>query len=215
MNASVGQIVQQLHTVITAADQAAVQAARAGTDALIAHTAYTKVGQGSNHPKLHQAVADARTAADKLGKVARLLADAADAFTDYVNAIAPGTAIARKALPTSTVSGEQLLDDTERRASRAAAAWRRQITKADDGQDSISSTEDAARNILRGYKKMPDAPGSGTSNTQLPVWKPADRPHVDNPITAVAMATAAMAVAVRGLWNTMKKRRERKDKDGD
>src|SRR5262249_48394915 len=111
---------------------------------------------------------EARTASEKLGKVARLLGEAGNALTNYINTIAPGTAPRRKALPSSVLTGEQLVEDTERRADTQQrnidSFLRRQVKKADDLQD---TGKNVGENVQRGLEilRNPSRPSGASSQT--------------------------------------------------
>jgi hypothetical protein len=202
------EVLGQLRNLLGMIDEAAAQALHAQADAQEAHASYHEAAIGSRHPQLARAVVDSRTAGEKAGKTARLLAEAANAFADYIEMIAPGTVPSRRAEPGAMPGGEALLDQAEDRARRADAFWSKQVKKADDGQDSLENAEKGARAFFTHQKKMPDAPGATGTSTGTPVVaQQNDGTQVDNPIAAVAMAVAAAAVAVKAFSNHKKKRR--------
>jgi ABC-type transporter Mla subunit MlaD len=215
MTASIGDVVAQLRATIDALDEAAVQARRAGTDANNAATSYANIGQDITNPAIRNATTNARTAAEKLDKISRLLAEAANAYTTYANDIAPGSAPTRQALDGAEPSGPQLVEETQNRARRAESFLRKNVRKADDVQDSLTNTEKGTKAAFKHFKHTASGPHGGTSTSTV---KPIPRmqssnPHVDNPVTAAIMATGAIAVATRALWNHHKKRKEPRSDD--
>lgn len=217
MSTSIGDIAAQLADAINRIDRAAVLALRAQADADQAAALYSEAATGTNHPKIRQAVTDAKEGSDKAAKVGRLLAEAANAFTDYLNTIAPGIAPARQSSPGSGLTGEQLVTDAEKRSGRFEAAFRKQLRKADDAEDAIKKTEDAGRAAYKHFKHHPPDPGSASAGSATPPQpSQPDRPELDNPITAIVMATGVMVVAGKAAWNHAKKQHERSEEhDGD
>jgi hypothetical protein len=145
MSAGVGDIAAQLQDAIERIDKAVVLVMRAKVDANQATTLYSEAATGTNHPKIRQAITDAKEGSDKAAKVGRLLAEAANAFTDYLNTIAPGSAPSRDASGQSGLTGEQLAEDAEKRSGRFEAGFRKQLRMADDTEDAIKKTEDAGK----------------------------------------------------------------------
>jgi len=213
--ASIGDVVAQLNAVIADADRGAIAAARAEVDARAAHEKFAHVAQGSNDPALRRAVAESQIAADKLAKLVRHLSAAADAFTAYVNTIAPGSAPAR---PSATApTGDYIVKDAERRTSKADAAWRTHVRKADDIADSLKKTESTATSAFKYATRKFDPPSTASTKAMpgMPQVRPLESPQIENPITAMVMATAALAVAVKGSLKYIRKREERSGRDVD
>ncbi|WFE44572.1 hypothetical protein [Verrucosispora sp. WMMD1129] len=215
MSGSIAELVAQLLAVRGNLDAAAVTALRARTDAEVALARLIEVQRGSNDKRLRAAVTDAEVARDKAGRYARLLSEAARNITAYVNTIAPGAA------PTepddvASPSGERVVTEAERRGRRADIAWRKQVQKADDTEDSLKNAEASAREVFKFFKQHGDGQGGTTSGTTSPGPTPGqDRPHVDNPVTAAVMAAGALAVTVKAIWNHGKARRARKRDNND
>jgi hypothetical protein len=88
---SIAQIVSHFRELVGIIDQAVIAATRAQEDAHQAQIAYTEATRGSSNREARQAVVQSRTAVEKAGKTARLLAEASNHFTSYINIIAPGT----------------------------------------------------------------------------------------------------------------------------
>jgi hypothetical protein len=212
MTTSVADVLAQLRELLAVIDQAAVTAARAQTDAQEAQRAYHEAGTGTKNTHINQAITQARTAGEKTGKIARLLGEAASAYADYINTIAPGTLPARHSAPEAMPTGEQLLDEAEERGRRADAIWRRQTKSADDMQDTLENAEKGARAFFSHHKDLQPPTGQTTASTGMPhVDSDHPRPDIDNPLAAIAMAAAGLAVAARGLWSYKKKREEREN----
>ncbi|GAB3848531.1 hypothetical protein GCM10029963_31540 [Micromonospora andamanensis] len=216
MSGSIAELVAQLLAVRGKLDAAAVTALRARADAEVALARLVEVQRGSSDNRLRTAVADAEVARDKAGRYARLLADAARHITTYVNTIAPGAAPTEPAGDDASPSGERVVTEAERRGRRADIAWRKQVQKADDTEDSLKNTETSAREVFKFFKQHGDGQGGTTSGTTSPGPTPGqDRPHVDNPVTAAVMAAGALAVTVKAIWNHGKARRARKRDEND
>jgi hypothetical protein len=105
---SVGNVVAQFRTVLGIIDETAVNAKRVQEKAEQAKAAYAEASQGTADRSMRKAVVDSRTAAEKAGKIARLLSEAAEHLTAYVNIIAPGTVPPRASAPEATPQGDQL-----------------------------------------------------------------------------------------------------------
>ncbi|MEU1585343.1 hypothetical protein [Micromonospora sp. NPDC005710] len=211
MSSSIGELVAQLLAVRGKLDAAAVTALRAQTDAEQALTHLTAVRKGSDDRLLRAAATDAEVARDKAGRYARLLAVAARHITAYVNTIAPGAA-SSEAGDATVPSGERLVEEAEARSRKAEAFLRRHVRKADDSEDTLKQTEQAVTTGLRELQKSLKGGGSSgsTASTSTNPGTPVDRPQLEHPATSVIMAAGAVVVGLRGVWNMVKKRRERK-----
>ncbi|MEV4820738.1 hypothetical protein [Micromonospora sp. NPDC049274] len=213
MSGSLAEVVAQLLAVRGKLDAAAVTALRARADAEQAVTHLAAVKRGSSDQRLSAAVADAEVARDKAGRYARLLADAARHITGYVNTIAPGAAASGPVGEDASPSGERLVTEAERRGRRADIAWRKQVQKADNTEDSLKDAEASAKEVFKFFKQQKEG---GTSGTTSPQPTPAhEQPQVDSPVTAVVMAAGALAVTAKAIWNHGKARRARKRDDDD
>ena len=217
MSTSLGDVVAQLSAVVTGIDEAVAVALRAEVDARQACASYVEAAEGTRHPTIRRAIADTRTAYEKAAKTARLLAEAANAVSEYVNIIAPGSATPGVAAPGSMPSGEALLGEAEDRESRAARFHRRATEGISDQDDTMARYEDASREIIARLK------GQRTSGgTQATVGAPQAKAvfkqvQADslNPVTAVVIAAAGVGIAARGIAEKIKKSREGKQPDGD
>ncbi|MET8527640.1 hypothetical protein [Micromonospora sp. NPDC005172] len=214
MSGSIGEVVAQLLVVRGQLDAAAVRALRARADAEHALALLEGVRRGSSDPQLREAATDAEVARDKSERYARLLAKASRHLTLYINTIAPGTAPSGPD-DAASPSGERLVEEAEGRSSKAEAFLRRHVKKADDSEDTLKQTEQSVTAGLRALQKSLKGSGSTGSTTSTPAnpGTPADRPQLEHPVTSVIMAAGAVVVGLRGVWNTAKKRRERKRSD--
>jgi len=131
---SVEDLLAGMRSLLVAIDNAAVSATRAQADAQQAQGRYQQAATGTAHPVLVRAVAAARTAAEKAGRTARLLAKSADAYTAYVNKIAPGAVVARHFASDALPDGEALVTSSAGRSlSRRLAQRIKETENSDDG----------------------------------------------------------------------------------
>jgi hypothetical protein len=214
MSASIAEVLAELRELIGTLDEAAGLASRAQVDAREAYGAYREAGTGSRRPDIVRAQVDARTAAEKAGKTARLLAEAASAFAEYVDVIAPGTVPPRHSAPEAMPSGEGLVED----ASHARTPLHRYLAKAgvdaDDTQEGIASTATnlaagvgAAKRVLRDQH----GPfGSTTTTPRTPTENPESTPGttVGEATSAVFFSVLAAAVAAKAVKAHLSKRHE-------
>jgi hypothetical protein len=213
MTSLLQEVLAEMRELLTAIDEAAGKALHAQEDAREAHAQYVEATRGTSHPDAAKAVTNVHTAAQKAGKTARLLAEAANAYADYINTIAPGTVPARHSAPDAMPDGERLLAEADERGSRADAFWRRQAKKADDTQDSAENAEKGFRAYFTHQKNLQRPSGVTVASTAKAEYKAKDDgSEVDNPIAALAMGVASVAVAVKAYANHRKKQQqERKD----
>ncbi|MGX7670212.1 hypothetical protein [Plantactinospora sp. DSM 117369] len=152
-DSSVGDVVAQFRTVLSQIDQAAVTAKHAQEQAEKAHATYTEVARGTADRSMRKAVVDSRTAGEKAGKTARLLAEAAEHFTAYVNIISPGTVPPRSSAPEAEASGEQVL---------AAAAGQGSLSSKLLGRTAtVRNADDGLQHAKKIATAIKDAAGSG------------------------------------------------------
>ncbi|WP_406067033.1 hypothetical protein [Micromonospora sp. NBC_01638] len=169
MSGSLGDVVAQLRGAIDTLHSAAVVARRAQADAEEANAHYTRGAQGSGHPELTGAVTESKTAAEKAGRLARLISEAADRVGAYSNAVAPGSAPNTRPSDSATPSGEDLLAETVERESarKNVASFLSTMTrKAEDVQDNTQKSVAAAREaftIIRGPQGPSGAQQAGTT----------------------------------------------------
>ncbi|MDG4785462.1 hypothetical protein O7626_05860 [Micromonospora sp. WMMD1102] len=164
---------------------------------------------------MHEAITDIRTASEKAARTARLLTEARARFAAYSNRIAPGSASDDEVQDTEMPSDERLLDEAGRRGRKADIIWRKQMQKAEDHESTLKQVEDGGKAVLKYFRQQHGPSGTTSAGTAPP--KPPqsqERPQIDNPVTAAIMATGAVAVAAKSVWNSVRKQRE-KTRDDD
>lgn len=210
------EVVARILDVRNRLAEAAVTATRVGADAGQADRQYREAARGTDHPQLQEALTDIRMASEKAAKTARLLTEAQTHLTRYLNKIAPGTAPEQDVHESEMPSGERLVSEAERRGRKADILWRKQVRNAGDTEDTLKQVEDGGKAVFNFFRQQPSPPGTTSTGTVAP--KPDQqhgRPQVDNPVTAVVMATGAIAVAAKSVWNYARARRARKRNDDD
>ncbi|MFV2126735.1 hypothetical protein ACFHWS_19680 [Micromonospora sp. LOL_013] len=208
MSGTLGDVVARLYAARERLLAAAVIANRAQADAEQAAAHYSEAARGSTDQSIKTAIAEAQIAGAKADRVAGILNDICDHIVNYVNQIAPG--VAPPSDPKIDVSGERLVAEAEGAGSRADRFARRFVQKADSTEEHLQNAEktmQTGKEILDLFKIQP---GSESATTVAPEPIPADRPSVDNPVTAVIMAAGATAVVGREMWKKYKKRHEGK-----
>jgi hypothetical protein len=215
MSGSLGDVVRQLRQVIVELDQAAVTAKHAQAGAEQAHGLYSEAARGTDHPQTNRAINESRTAAEKAGKSARLLAEAASAFTEYVNHIAPGSAPPRSSAPEASPAGERLM---------SPAGGHRQLSNKLLGRiASVKNADDGLQNVEKVAETIQEAAGSGGVAVQRsaePAIRAAEAPRA----TAGDALLAAFTVAIMGikgaevaarLRDKAKTKKRREDQEGN
>jgi len=150
MSSALTEVLQQLRDVIGDLDKAAITAKGAEADARRAFALYDEAATGSAHPQTYIARQEAHTAADKAGKVARLLSEAATAFAEYANHIAPGTVPARISAPEAMPSGERLLEPSgSGPLSSTLLGLVEDVPNADDGLEHMHTLADQIQDAAR------------------------------------------------------------------
>ncbi|MGX7670753.1 hypothetical protein [Plantactinospora sp. DSM 117369] len=220
-NTSVGDVVAGFRTVIGILDEAAVTAKRAEEEARQAQAEYTEASRGTDDRSMRKAVVDTRTAAEKAGKTARLLSEAAEHFTAYVNIIAPGTVPPRSSAPEAMPDGERTTTEAMDRRTRATSFLDRTARRADDVKDAVTeatkAVEEGTKVALR-HIKGDRPPSGGPASTTTPTTHPAPAQHPPAHETASAVVVAALGAALvgRAAIDYLKKRhRTRKQEDDD
>ncbi|MEV4760095.1 hypothetical protein AB0J86_34035 [Micromonospora sp. NPDC049559] len=161
MSGDLGEVIRQLLRVIGELDRAAVTAGRARDQAEQALAALTEAAQGTNDPAANQAITEARTAAEKAGKSARLFAEAAGAFAEYANVIVPGSAPTRTSTPRSLPDGQALASSTGPGGPLSSRLFRRMtsVPNADDGLQHASKLASAIQDAAgKGATAVPRSP---------------------------------------------------------
>lgn len=123
-----------------------------------------------------RAAADAsRTAADKAERLGRLNSLAAQHLTRYVNVVVPGSAPSLEAIDSPTLSGGDLLADSQRREvarANVGGFLKRQVRKADELQEQTTNATQAVQHSIK-ILRNPNGPrGAQSSGTGTPT-----RPH--------------------------------------
>lgn len=217
MTAGVRDVLEQLRVAIGKLDEAAMFAKRAQIDAEEAAAQFAAAGHGTDHPQMTNATTEAREAADKAGKVARLYAEAAAEYARYANHLAPGTMPERRSTPAAMPAGEQLVENAEARAARAEVAWRKQVNSAGDIGDALREAEKGSKAVFKYVRHRLDPPSGGTSTTAGHPPAPPQQHHaqVEHPVTAIVMAAGSLAVAAKAVWKHLRQRQERKQDHDD
>lgn len=183
MSGTVADVIAQLAQASTGLSSAAATALRAQQDAIEAHQALTKASTGTTAPAVTNATAEWKTAADKAGKVARLLLQAAAHLNAYSNVIAPGSAPTEVSITGPT--GEELLADTTRRSEArqgAGSFFNKMARKAEDVQDTGKSMVKAGQEAIRIVGGPRGPAGTQTSHTGTPSAVVATHPvRIDPP----------------------------------
>ncbi|MEO3926029.1 hypothetical protein ABGB07_19480 [Micromonosporaceae bacterium B7E4] len=221
-NVSVGDVVARFRTVLGIIDEAAVGAARAQKEAEQARAAYTEVSQGTADQLMRKAVADSRTAAEKAGKTARLLSEAAEHFSTYVNIIAPGTVPPRSSAPEAIPEGERVVSDAMARRRRATGFLDRAASRADDIKDGATETAKAveegtkiALKQIKGDRPPTGSAPSSTATTAPSKPTPAHSPPAHEAVAALVVTALGAALVGRAGIDYIKKRLNRRKQDGD
>lgn len=171
MSGGLGDVVAQLRSAIDSLRSAAVVAQRAQADAEEALAHYSQAARGSKHPHLTGAVAESRTAAEKAGKLARLISEAARHVGAYSDAVAPGSAPIQQPIDAATPSGDDLLTEAVDRESarRNVASFLSTMTrKAEDLQDNTQKSVAAARKAFEIVRGPQGPSGSQQAGTTTP-----------------------------------------------
>jgi hypothetical protein len=218
-NSSVGDVAARLRTVLGIIDEAAVTAKRAQEEAEQVRTAYVEASKGSADQSMRKAVTDSRTAAEKAGKTARLLSEAAEHFTTYVNTIAPGSAAPRSSAPEAMPDGERTVTEAVNRRSRATSFLDRVARRADDVKDAAAETtkavEEGTKIALQQIKgdrgASSGSPASTTTTTTHPT--PSQPPPAHETVSAITVSVLGAALVGRAAVDYIKKRRNRRRQD--
>jgi hypothetical protein len=216
MASSVGDVVAQLQAVIERFDRIAIAAKHAQADAYDAHDSYSEAKQGTGHSDLNNAVTISREAAEKAGKVARLLAEASSSFATYLNTIAPGSDGQQRS-PSVVPAGEAVVADAQAREERLGGWLQRISAKADDLEDTVDEIAESVgdgQKAISAYLKHrlnPGAGGQSTPSSAAPVkhhFEPAGPEFsVHDAAAALAVSALAMAVAAKAMkdhWQKLK-----------
>jgi hypothetical protein len=213
---AIAAVADQLRKVIEGADRAAVHAMRAKTDAEQGRVTFAEAGRGTDHPDIREAISTVHTASQKLGKTARLLAEAAEAFAMYLEVVVPGSGNALRAKADAMPSGEQLVDEAREQENRLHSWLRKTGENADDIGDRAQSTSESAKTIFKLVR------GDANPPTQSTTSVPSATPHIENPpaessidaVSAIVVSAIAVSVAVKAIpnyWRKIRKGRTSRD----
>ncbi|WBB96921.1 MULTISPECIES: hypothetical protein [unclassified Solwaraspora] len=196
MAGTVAEVIAQIARASTGLSSAAATALRAQQEVTDAHQSLSAASAGASARAVTNATTEWKTAADKAGKVARLLIEAAGHLNAYANRIAPGSAPTEPTLAGPT--GEELLADTTRRSEsrRGVGSFLDRLARrTEDVQDTAKTTAelgDSGLNILRDLATPP--PGSqSTTGTSAPTVAFTDtRPKLEAGDAAGHLVVAAL-----------------------
>ncbi|MFC4110331.1 hypothetical protein [Micromonospora zhanjiangensis] len=218
------EVLARLKSAIEQLDTAAITAARSEADARQAETHYREAGGGSDHPAVRGAVSESITAAEKAGKVARLLAETSGHLTAYVNTIVPGAAPTRKATDSAQPTGEELVSDTVSRTSTTPGieSYLNRLTrKADDLKDHAENATNTVQTFLQSLRDRHGPSGSQSTGTTVPTAPPVQPPaKIDAAETAGHIVVVGLAAGIVILkttevvdtWLARLKKREHQDR---
>ncbi|GAB3972354.1 hypothetical protein V1634_07580 [Plantactinospora veratri] len=219
---SVASVVAQFRAILGIIDEAAVGAARAQEEAEQSRAAYAEVSQGTADRLMRKAVEDSRTAAEKAGKTARLLSEAAEHFTTYVNIIAPGTVPPRSSAPEAMPEGERVVSDAMARRRRASGFLDRTASRADDVKDTVAEITKAveegtkvALKQIKGDRPPTGGTPSSTATTSAPQHAAGSSPPAHEAISALVVTALGAALVGRAGVDYIKKRLNRRKQDGN
>ncbi|TCC00589.1 hypothetical protein E0H26_02605 [Micromonospora zingiberis] len=206
MSGLLAQVIAQLKSAVDQLDGIAVRATRAATDAAEANALYTRVGTGTDHPKLRAAVIQSRVGVDKAHRLSRLCSDAARHIGAYANVIAPGS-VSLPAADSGPPSGEEILTDSDRRAltrERMRGMLTRAVRKADELQEQVTNATEATQQIIKIYRGPKGPTGThhtGTGTPSAPGTAP--RPKIDNAEAAGNLVVVGLLAGMGARWFAM------------
>jgi hypothetical protein len=220
MSDLISEVLAELRELIGTVDEAAMLALRAQADAQEAYSAYREAGTGSKRPDIARAQVDSRTAAEKAGKTARLLAEAASAFADYVNVIACGTVPPRHSAPDAAPTGEGLAAVAPSLRSRLQRYLAKAGVDADDSQEGLATTATSlaagATSAKRVLRDQHGPFGTTTTTPRTPTEDTESKPgtKVGEATSALYFSVLAAAVAAKAVKTHLDKRHD-KERDVD
>lgn len=168
---SIGDVVAQLKTATEKLDNASVTATRAQADAQDAHQKLLQTVQGAGHAEVRQAVSAASEAVAKMGRFARLAAEAANDLTSYMAAIAPDASPGGSRAVRAAPSGEQILQDTVKRSEARAAVdgfLRKSSRNIEKIQEKGEKTAKVVEAAIKEIRHPTGAGGQSTTGTASP-----------------------------------------------
>ncbi|MFV2008491.1 MULTISPECIES: hypothetical protein [unclassified Micromonospora] len=180
MAGTVAEVIAQLARASTGLSSAAATALRAQQEVTDAHQALSAASAGASAHAVTNATAEWETAADKAGKVARLLMEAVGHLNAYANRIARGSAPDEPMLTGPT--GEELLADTTKRseAQRNVGGFLGRLArKSDDVQDSAKTMGEVAEKVAQVIRTPAGSGGTQSAGTSSPSIVPATPTRID------------------------------------
>jgi hypothetical protein len=207
MTSEIREVVERLRALIAGIDRLVGLTMRAQQDAAQAHATFDATAHESQNPKMAKAIADSRMAGKRTGETARLLAEAAAAFADYTNVVAPGTLPAQISTGGADPSGAQIVEDT---AARHSSFLERLARKADDVQDAVAEgtrTAAGAKNwlqLVKGGSPAPPLAGTRTPDTGVIVRNPAPQNAPNDFVTGVTVAGLLIATIFSSVKERLK-----------
>lgn len=180
MAGTVDEVIAQLARASAGLSSAAATALRAQQEVIDAHQALSGASVGASAHGVTDATAEWETAADKAGKVARLLMEAVRHLNAYANRIAPGSAPDEPTLTGPT--GEELLADTTKRseAQRNVGGFLGRLArKSDDVQDSAKTMGEVAEKVAQVIRTPAGGGGTQSAGTSSPAIVPATPTRID------------------------------------
>ncbi|MFY1653333.1 hypothetical protein ACN27J_20900 [Solwaraspora sp. WMMB762] len=169
MAGTVAEVIAQLARASTGLSSAAATALRAQQEVTDAHRSLSAASAGASAHVVTNATTEWKTAADKAGKVARLLMEAVGHLNAYANRIAPGSAPTEPTLTGPT--GEELLTDTTRRSDARrgpGSFFNKMARKSEDVQDTGKSMVELGQEAIRVLGGPRGPSGAQTSHTGTP-----------------------------------------------
>ncbi|MFY1635296.1 hypothetical protein ACN27F_18815 [Solwaraspora sp. WMMB335] len=169
MAGTVAEVIAQLARASTGLSSAAATALRAQQEVIDAHQSLSAASAGASARAVRNATAEWKTAADKAGKVARLLMEAVGHLNAYANRIAPGSAPTEPTLTGPT--GEELLADTTKRseAQRNVGGFLGRLArKSEDVQDSAKTMGEVAEKVTQVIRTPAGSGGTQSAGTTSP-----------------------------------------------
>ncbi|MFY1690379.1 hypothetical protein [Plantactinospora sp. WMMB782] len=215
---SVGDVVAGFRTALGVIDETAVSAKRAQEQAEQALAAYTEAARGTADRLMKKAVVDSRTAAEKAGKTARLLSEAADHITTYLNVIAPGTVPPRTSAPEADASGEHILASAAGQGPLSSKLLGRTaaVRNADDGLQHAKKIATAIKDATgSGGVVVPRSPQPAISAARTHDASAGDALLAAFTVALLGIKGAEVAARLRGKARTRNTQHKKQKGDGN
>jgi hypothetical protein len=201
MTSALAEILAEIRDLVDNIDAAAVTALRAQERARRASAAYGQAATGTDHPQMKSALANARMAGEKAGKTARLLAEAANAYTEYANTISPGAFPVRQTSATALPSGEELVVQAgDRGGKKKFGKFSRKLS------ESASDLGDAGNNLIEFAEQAP--PGSAITVQPVEQYIPEKQTTPDEVASTLIIVGAIAAAAAAKIQEFIDKKEQ-------